>query len=1026
VDPTTGATLRTFQYDSDNRVTSIVDARGGTTTIAYNGTNVTITPPFSNGGQQTTLTLDQPNGHAVAIQLPQGETTQFTYDNGLMTSLLDPKSNLHTFTYDPNGLLIQDQDPTLASIGLQHAFATAPLPDAGVGVVPYESQSTAVTSAAGHVTNHQNLALSNGSLEQVVTMPSGATSTSIHTTGDQYTVTSPDGTVTTEQMAPDPQFGMIDPFVGTMTRVTPSGLTYAMTHTRTSTGSQFAPSGIVDLTTINGQSAPWSSLFTARAGAQPAQWLYTSPANRQRLEQLDSLGRVTAISYPGTTTMPTTSLVYDADGRIQTVTLTANGSGSTRTTSMTYDKYLAGYLATVQDPAGNVTTYDQRDQDGRVLDVELPDFATTPQSHVGTTYDPNGNITSVTVPPATSLPSTHDFSSNSVDLLASYTPPQVSTTPSGDDPELATLASSYLYNADRQVTSITEPEGTGYQAVTKTYDTYGRLWKTLDPLSAVTATYGYLLNGVGVSTDQVGSVTTTDGVTVTNTFDGFLKTKTLWSSPSVAGSVSWTYDNLFRPATLQVGNASTIAFVYDLDSLYDGTSSPLFQVTRDVTGSSLDGLPYASALGTVHDAWTYDGFGAQASYTVQTSDGSVLYAMSGEGGDGTPIVRDPLGRITSMIETVNGTTHSWAMTYDARGRLESVNRDGTTTTYEYDPNGNLTKINGAAFGTYDAQDRMVTFVPGWTLSYTNNGDLSDRTGSSQTYQFDYDLSSNLRNVQITGSGAASVDYVIDGLNRRIGRAATTGSTTVEDGMLYDEQGRVVAELDGSNNVLSTFVYGLKPNVPDYMVRGGTAYRIVSDWRGDVRLVLDTTKTGAAAIVQQIDYDEWGNVINLVDPACTVGGTALCFQPFGFAGGLYDVTTGVVRFGARDYDPAMRRWTQKDPIRFDGGDTNIYVYVGDDPINGSDPTGLKRDPACVASCNQEAVKELKALGIGLGVSIPVCIAACGIICELPPACVACASTCVLAGGAIAGVGVVTVLAIWAQCVVECPQAPTTCQ
>jgi hypothetical protein len=113
---------------------------------------------------------------------------------------------------------------------------------------------------------------------------------------------------------------------------------------------------------------------------------------------------------------------------------------------------------------------------------------------------------------------------------------------------------------------------------------------------------------------------------------------------------------------------------------------------------------------------------------------------------------------------------------------------------------------------------------------------------------------------------------------------------------------VVAELDGSNNVLSTFVYGLKPNVPDYMVRGGTTYRIVSDWRGDVRLVLDTTKTGAAAVVEQIDYDEWGNVTNLVDPACTLGGTELCFQPFGFAGGIWERATGFVRFGARDYDP----------------------------------------------------------------------------------------------------------------------------
>jgi RHS repeat-associated protein len=238
---------------------------------------------------------------------------------------------------------------------------------------------------------------------------------------------------------------------------------------------------------------------------------------------------------------------------------------------------------------------------------------------------------------------------------------------------------------------------------------------------------------------------------------------------------------------------------------------------------------------------------------------------------------------------------------------------------------------------------MVSFndatTGSWTLSYSNNGDLEYKIGSAQEYAFDYDLSSNLRSVQITGTAAASVNYAIDGLNRRVEKSAIGTGPTVNEGLLYDEQGRVVAELDGSNNVLATFVYGLKPNVPDYMVRGGVAYRIVSDWRGDVRLVLDTTKTGAAAVVEQVDYDEWGNVVNLVDPSCTVGGTELCWQPFGFAGGVWDVTTGIVRFGARDYDPEERRWTQKDPIRFHGHSWNIYEYAGDDPINENDPSGL---------------------------------------------------------------------------------------
>lgn len=56
--------------------------------------------------------------------------------------------------------------------------------------------------------------------------------------------------------------------------------------------------------------------------------------------------------------------------------------------------------------------------------------------------------------------------------------------------------------------------------------------------------------------------------------------------------------------------------------------------------------------------------------------------------------------------------------------------------------------------------------------------------------------------------------------------------------------------------------------------------------------------------------------------------------------LWDPETQLVRFGARDYDPSVSRWTTKDPIGFAGGDTNLYAYVGGDPVNGVDPSGLK--------------------------------------------------------------------------------------
>lgn len=61
-------------------------------------------------------------------------------------------------------------------------------------------------------------------------------------------------------------------------------------------------------------------------------------------------------------------------------------------------------------------------------------------------------------------------------------------------------------------------------------------------------------------------------------------------------------------------------------------------------------------------------------------------------------------------------------------------------------------------------------------------------------------------------------------------------------------------------------------------------------------------------------------------------------PFGFAGGLYDEHTGLVRFGARDYNPTVGRWTSKDPIGFGGGDTNLYGYVLQNPISNIDPSG----------------------------------------------------------------------------------------
>jgi RHS repeat-associated protein len=146
------------------------------------------------------------------------------------------------------------------------------------------------------------------------------------------------------------------------------------------------------------------------------------------------------------------------------------------------------------------------------------------------------------------------------------------------------------------------------------------------------------------------------------------------------------------------------------------------------------------------------------------------------------------------------------------------------------------------------------------------------------------------------------------------------------GFLYGGQLRPVAELDGSGTVVSRFVYGTKINVPEYMVKGGTTYRLVTDHLGSVRVVIDTA-TGS--VTQRLDYDDFGQITQDTNPG---------FQPFGFAGGLYDQDTKLVRFGARDYDAFTGRWTAKDPIRFGGG-MNLFVYLRNNPTNLTDSEGL---------------------------------------------------------------------------------------
>lgn len=208
-----------------------------------------------------------------------------------------------------------------------------------------------------------------------------------------------------------------------------------------------------------------------------------------------------------------------------------------------------------------------------------------------------------------------------------------------------------------------------------------------------------------------------------------------------------------------------------------------------------------------------------------------------------------------------------------------VNKNGATTAeYKYDANGNRTAYitpTDTVTATYDDQDRMLTYGNA-SYEYGKRGDLQQKITGTDTTTYNYDNVGNLRSVVL--SDGTAIEYVIDGQNRRVGKKVN-GKLTQR--WLYAAGLLPIAELDSIGNIETQYV-------PGGIIKNDTTYRVLRDHLGSVRLVINTT-TGA--IAQRIDYDAWGNITYLQNPEE--------FSTMGFAGGLYDQDTGLVRFGARE-------------------------------------------------------------------------------------------------------------------------------
>lgn len=857
----TNETKYQFTYNSNGKLISITDSNNLTTTIQRNE-----------------------DGKVTEITSPFGLSTKLSIsDVGLLQELTTPSNEIFELDYHPSpsndkpGLLASLTKPNSATShffyspqGLLIEDRNALLSSQFIRKTqsPSSTQTTFTTPEQRNQTKSVRIEGDTLKIRTSTDSFNLQTETREDSTGLSKT-TLPNGTIEVREISPDPRFGILAPYTQSQYIETPSKVRQEILQNRSIQLADILNPLSLELQTtttqINGNT------FVTTYTAEDRTFTTVTPEQRETSTEIDQFERITRQE---TSAIHPIEFTYDANGRL------AESNQNNRTTSFFYNS--EGFLDSITN-ALNQSTFFDYDAVGRVTQQTLADGR-----QIQFTYDANGNVISITPPGKPK----HEFTFNLLDVLVSYLPPELGPAP---------VATTNEYNLDNQLTKITRPDN-------KTINfNYGATTGRLDSIDTTSDTIQF---GYSATTGSLEEIHVPNKTKIEFEYDGFLLTKTIFSG-EVDGTVSQDYNNDFRVISQSVNNTS-IPFDYDRDGLLTQAGDLTLNRRTD------NGLLESTSIGSITEDLEYNPFGELKSTTFRNSDND-LFTQAYE--------RDALGRITKKTETANNVTSVFEYEYDVTGRLITVKKNGSITSrYTYDDNSNrLSQIRPSATttGVYDDQDRLTNYG---TLSFTYNlnGDLTSQTdsGTAKTTQNSYDEFGNLITVN---DGSTTIDYIIDGQNRRIGKKINGLKI---QGFLYKDQLNPVAELDASNNVVTQFVYGSKVNVPDYMIKNGVKYRVISDPLGSVRLVVNTAD---GTIIQEMDYDEFGVVTKDTNPG---------FQPFGFAGGLYDSDTKLVRFGARDYMASTGRWTAKDPIKFEAGTTNLYGYTLSDPINLIDSNGLQ--------------------------------------------------------------------------------------
>jgi len=199
------------------------------------------------------------------------------------------------------------------------------------------------------------------------------------------------------------------------------------------------------------------------------------------------------------------------------------------------------------------------------------------------------------------------------------------------------------------------------------------------------------------------------------------------------------------------------------------------------------------------------------------------------------------------------------------------------------------------------------------FTFDDEGQLFDRSGTAFTFDDEHRL-----------IAAGGDTYTYDGVGNRL--QATRGGTVTR--YVYDASGNLLAEANGSNQILRYYVYG--QGLLAMVTPSGASYSYHYDATGNTVAMTD----GSQAVVNRYAYTPYGQIVGKVEaPGLS--------QPFQYVGqyGVMAEPNGFYYMRARYYDPEVGRFVSEDPIGFDGG-LNLYAYVGGNPISAVDPTGLE--------------------------------------------------------------------------------------